>query len=107
MLDVLFFLDVWTFSFLSSLDFPRRLLPRPSDLSYCVWDTNFCCFNDSAYFQVIPDQQLGLLFKHKRDRKVINVDPQADPGDNSKRHEIETNEYVQFVIYDHMSRKKG
>eukprot|EP00070_Physeter_catodon_P036472 XP_028343366.1 cilia- and flagella-associated protein 299-like [Physeter catodon] len=84
----------------------KRLLPRPSDLSYCNWDTNFCCINDSSHFLVVPDQQLGLLFKHKRDRKSINVDPQGDPGDNSKRHEIETNEYIQFVIYDHMSRKK-
>lgn len=83
-----------------------RLLPKPSDLSYCNWDTNFCCINDSSHFLVVPDQQLGLLFKHRRDRKSINVDPQADAGDNSKRHEIETNEYIQFVIFDHMSRKK-
>ncbi|PFH34785.1 flagellar/basal body protein [Besnoitia besnoiti] len=88
-------------------DRKKRLLPRPSDLSYCIWDTHFCCVNDSANFQVIPDQHLGLLFKHKRDRKVINVDPHADPGDNSKRHEIETDEYIQFVIYDHMSRRRG
>ncbi|KFH10941.1 flagellar/basal body protein [Toxoplasma gondii MAS] len=88
-------------------DRKKRLLPKPSDLSYCVLDSTFCCINDSAHFQVIPDQRQGLLFKHKRDRKVINVDPQADPGDNSKRHEVETSEYIQFVLYDHMSRRKG
>lgn len=84
-----------------------RLLPKPSDLSYCLWESNFCCVNDSSNFQVVPDQQLGLLFKHRRDRKTIDVNPEADPGDNSKRHEIETDEYIQVVIYDHMSRKKG
>lgn len=48
----------------------------------------------------------GLLFKNKRDRKIINVDPKADPGDNSRRIEIKTEEYVQCVIYDHVTRRK-
>ena len=29
------------------------------------------------------------------------------PGDNSKRHEIATTEYLQVVIYDHMTRRKS
>jgi hypothetical protein len=50
----------------------------------------------------------GLLFKNKRDRKVINVDPfKEDSGDNSVRHEIKTPEYIQVVIYDHMTRRKS
>ena len=28
-------------------------------------------------FQVIADNETGLLFKNKRDRKVINVDPKV------------------------------
>ncbi len=31
--------------------------------------------NPTANFQVIADHEAGLLFKNKRDRKVINVDP--------------------------------
>ena len=44
---------------------------------------------------MIADNEAGLLFKNKRDRKVINVDPSANPGDNSTRTEIETSEYVE------------
>ena len=56
---------------------------------------------------MIADNEAGLLFKNKRDRKVINVDPSANPGDNSTRTEIETSEYMQVVIYDHMTRRKS
>lgn len=45
--------------------------------------------------QVIADNEAGLLFKNKRDRKVINVDPRAKPGDNSTRTELATAEYMQ------------
>ncbi|CEM15823.1 unnamed protein product [Vitrella brassicaformis CCMP3155] len=88
-------------------DRKRRLLPRPTDLSFFNWDTHHSTANDSPNFQIIPDHDLGLLFKNKRDRKVINVDPNAEPGDNSRRHELKTHEYLQVVIYDHMTRKKA
>ena len=50
----------------------------------------------------------GLLFKNKRDRKCMSVDPDpsVDCGDNSRRVVVETSEYVQCVIYDHMTRRK-
>merc|ERR1719198_2297588 len=65
----------------------KRLLPRPSDLSFYNWDTQRSTSNESPNFQIMPDHEQGLLFKNKRDRKVI-VDPKADPGDNSRRHDI-------------------
>lgn len=86
----------------------RRLLPRPSDLSFYNWDTQHSTSNESPNFQIMPDHEQGLLFKNKRDRKVINVDPkEPTPGDNSKRHDIQTTEYIQVVIFDHMTRKKS
>merc|ERR1719198_2943311 len=85
----------------------RRLLPRPSDLSFYNWDTQLSTSNESPNFQIMPDHEQGLLFKNKRDRKVISVDPKADPGDNSRRHDIKTSEYIQVVIFDHMMRKKS
>ena len=57
--------------------------------------------------QVIAENEKGLLFKNKRDRKVINVDPKAVPGDNSTRTEVQTDEYIQAVIYDHVTRRKA
>jgi hypothetical protein len=63
--------------------------------------------NPTPNFQVKADNEQGLLFKNKRDRKVINVDPNAECGDNSTRHVIKTKEYIQVVIYDHMTRRKS
>jgi hypothetical protein len=57
--------------------------------------------------QVIADDKLGLLFKNKRDRKVICVDPTSLPGDNSRRSPLATEEYLQVVIYDHVTRRRS
>jgi hypothetical protein len=85
----------------------KKFMPRPTDLSYYNWETQTSTNNSTPNFQVIADNAAGLLFKNKRDRKVINVDPQSRPGDNSIRTEIPTNEYLQVVIYDHMTRRKS
>ena len=88
-------------------DRKKKLMPKPTDLSYYNWETQTSTSNSSPNFQVIADNEAGLLFKNKRDRKVINVDPSANPGDNSTRTEISTKEYLQVVIYDHMTRRKS
>ena len=111
----------------------KKLLPKPADLSYFNWETQTCTSNPTPNFQVIADSEAGLLFKNKRDRKTINVDPnvlcfvqysylfsvceievlrglvyvwQAYCGDNSTRHEIKDEDYIQIVIYDHQTRRK-
>jgi Domain of unknown function (DUF4464) len=55
----------------------KRLLPRSSDLSFYNWETQTPTSNSTPNFQVIADNETGLLFKNKRDRKVINVDPKV------------------------------
>eukprot|EP00833_Pecoramyces_ruminatium_P015889 jgi/Orpsp1_1/1189921/evm.model.d7180000075465.2 len=86
----------------------KTLLPRPSDMSFYNWETQTCTCNATPNFQVISDNESGLLFKNKRDRKIINVDPkELKPGDNSTRTEIPTHEYIQVVIYDHFTRRKN
>eukprot|EP00033_Pygsuia_biforma_P001336 GCRY01001514.1.p1 GENE.GCRY01001514.1~~GCRY01001514.1.p1 ORF type:complete len:239 (+),score=23.95 GCRY01001514.1:192-908(+) len=85
----------------------KKLLPKPSDLSFYNWETQTCISNPSPNFQVIADDPSGLLFKNKRDRKIINVDPKTDPGDNSVRHELITSEYLQVALYDHVTRRKA
>jgi len=72
-----------------------------------AWETQTSTSNSSPNFQVIADNETGLLFKNKRDRKVINVDPKSNPGDNSTRNETRTHAYAQIVLYDHMTRHKG
>ncbi|KAG2484112.1 hypothetical protein HYH03_017063 [Edaphochlamys debaryana] len=88
-------------------DRKKRLMPRPSDLSFYNWETQMSTSNPTPNFQVIADNEAGLLFKNKRDRKVINVDPRAKPGDNSTRTELETGEYLQVVVYDHVTRRRS
>ncbi|XP_011358894.1 uncharacterized protein C4orf22 homolog isoform X1 [Pteropus vampyrus] len=84
----------------------KRLLPRPTDLSYYNWDNHIAVWNSTPNYQVIADNPEGLLFKYKRDRKILNVDPKAPPGDNSTRIPIQTKLYIQVVIFDHISRRK-
>lgn len=55
----------------------RRFLPKPSDLSFYNWETQVSVSNHSPNFQVVFDPTYGLLFKNKRDRKIINVDPRV------------------------------
>ncbi|XP_077999240.1 cilia- and flagella-associated protein 299-like [Glandiceps talaboti] len=85
----------------------KRLLPRPSDLSFYNWETQTSTSNPTPNYQVIAENASGLLFKNKRDRKILNVDPKAPtPGDNSTRTVVECQQYTQVVIYDHITRRK-
>jgi len=84
-----------------------RLLPKASDLSFFNWDTHASSSNPTPNFQVIADNAAGLVFKNKRDRKVINVDPTASPGDNSTRTAFATDEHLQVVLYDHVMRRRA
>eukprot|EP00051_Salpingoeca_urceolata_P026959 m.479455 g.479455 ORF g.479455 m.479455 type:complete len:233 (-) comp21457_c0_seq1:443-1141(-) len=85
----------------------RKLKPRPTDLSFYNWGTQTSRSNSTENYQVIYDQGPGLLFKNKKDRKIVNVDPELDtPGDNSTRCVLKTDEYLQVVFYDHVTRTK-
>jgi hypothetical protein len=64
--------------------------------------------NSSLNFQAITDGDHGLLFKSTRDRKVIDVDPSKEPGDNTTRLELGgVGGYLQVVIFDHTTRRKS
>ena len=85
----------------------KKLMPNPGDLSYYNWETQTCESNDTENFHVIAEFEEGLRFKNKRDRKLVYVDPKSHPGDNSQRIELKTDEYMQAVIYEHMTRQKS
>lgn len=101
--------------------------------SFYNWETQTSTSNPTPNYQVIAENASGLLFKNKRDRKILNVDPKVcsiptyletnsvsrinhkkytpslqaqTPGDNSTRTPIETDQYIQIVIYDHITRRK-
>jgi hypothetical protein len=86
------------------IDFAHRL--KTENLSFFNWETQTSTSNPTPNFQVIADNESGLLFKNKRDRKIINVDPKARPGDNSTRFDVVTTEYTQVVLYDHVTRRR-
>ncbi|BBN04765.1 cilia- and flagella-associated protein 299 [Marchantia polymorpha subsp. ruderalis] len=87
-------------------DRKKKLLPSPHDLSYYNWDTKIAIQNSSQNWQVIADNDVGVLLKNKKDRKTLNVDPAAPAGDLSTRTVINTKEYKHVVIFDHITRRQ-
>jgi len=85
----------------------KLLLPRPSDLSFYNWETQASRSTSTPNYDVITDKYPGLIFKNKRDRKAINVDPKAAIGDNTTRVICRCPEYLQVVFYDHETRRKA
>lgn len=86
----------------------KELVPKETDLSYYNWDGQKASINDSPNFRTDANSDQGLLFRNKRDRKVICVNPDNDnPGDDTTREEIDGCEkYTQVVFFDHMTRRK-
>ena len=73
----------------------ETIVPRPSDLSYYSWESQVCYINDSPNFKTDASSEEGLMFRNKRDRKLINVNPAvASPGDGTDRTEIESPQYT-------------
>lgn len=95
-----------TENFETFFDGRKKLMPKPTDLCFLNWETHNSTSNSTPNFQVVADGE-SLLFKNKRDRKVINVDPKQNPGDNTTRSEVTDPDYEQIVIYDHMTRRKS
>ncbi|KAL3313144.1 hypothetical protein Ciccas_008259 [Cichlidogyrus casuarinus] len=86
----------------------KKLLPKPSDLSYYNWESNYVVSNSSPNYTVIAESMAGLIFKNKRDRKIIYVDrSQSNCGDNTTRTVIKTSKYVQIILYDHAIRRRN
>ncbi|XP_076348969.1 cilia- and flagella-associated protein 299-like [Tachypleus tridentatus] len=85
----------------------KKILPKISDLSYYNWKTQRTTFSPTPYYQVITDNRDGILFKNKKDRKILNVDPKAQsPGEDSVRISVNSSIYLQVALYDHFSRQK-
>ena len=48
-----------------------------SHSSFYNWETQSSQSNATPNYQVIAENATGLLFKNKRDRKILNVDPKV------------------------------
>lgn len=83
-----------------------KVLLHSFPCSFYNWETQTSTSNPTPNYQVIAENASGLLFKNKRDRKILNVDPKSSPGDNSTRVMLDSPKYIQIVIYDHITRRK-
>ncbi|KAA3678377.1 uncharacterized protein DEA37_0007671 [Paragonimus westermani] len=61
----------------------KKLLPKPGDLSFYNWETQNVVATSSPNYTVLAENPSGLLFKNKRDRKILNVDPSHLPYQQS------------------------
>nr|XP_055055881.1 cilia- and flagella-associated protein 299 isoform X1 [Misgurnus anguillicaudatus] len=84
----------------------KRLMPRPTDLSYYNWVAEPKC-NDSLNYEVLTENINGMLFRNKKDSKILDVDPEASPGHGYVQTPVQSDLYVQVVIYDHIFSKAG
>ncbi|XP_069379434.1 cilia- and flagella-associated protein 299 [Paralichthys olivaceus] len=82
----------------------KRLMPGRSDLCYYNWETQVSTSNSSPNFEVLYEDPIGLLFRNKRDKKILNVDPSSGPGEDSNRTFLPSDLYIHVVIYDHNIR---
>ena len=88
----------------------KNITPKVGDLSYYSWEGQQIVYNDSVNFKVDANSEAGLLFRNRRDRKVINVNPYLPPEEQTGvciREEIECEEYTQVVFFDHETRRKN
>jgi hypothetical protein len=55
----------------------KPLVPKSADLSFYNWKTRTMSVNSTLNYQVLTTDIHGLVFKNKRDRKHIRVDPRV------------------------------
>ncbi|KAH9513209.1 hypothetical protein Btru_034374 [Bulinus truncatus] len=85
----------------------KRFLPQKTDLSFFNWDTMNVGSKSSPNYEVIARSPSGMLFRNKRDGKIINPDPSLhSPGDNSSRTIVRADDYISVVVFDHYNRRK-
>jgi len=85
----------------------KTIVPKQTDLSFYNWEASVCVINNSPNFRSEANSAEGITFRNKRDRKVINVNPEVDiPGDGTSREEVECDDYTQVVFFDHMTRRR-
>lgn len=86
----------------------KLLKPKITDMSFFNWKTRTITHNESSTFDVKANNDRGIIVTNKRDQKDINLDPtEKNPGDNTKRYDIDDPNYLHCVLYIHDSRRKA
>ncbi|KAK3780263.1 hypothetical protein RRG08_047252 [Elysia crispata] len=85
----------------------KRFLPRPTDLSFLNWETMNVSGKESPHYKVIAKCMSGMVFRNKKDGKILNPDPfVGGHGDNSSRTVVPTTKYTSVIVFDHYNRRK-
>ena len=67
----------------------------------------FDFFFGAKFLQVIAKSMTGMVFRNKKDGKILNPDPfVGGHGDNSSRTIVPTTRYTSVIIFDHYNRRK-
>ncbi|CAL1533673.1 unnamed protein product [Lymnaea stagnalis] len=84
----------------------KRLMPKPTDLSFFNWDSKIVQGMNSPNYEVIASFLSGMVFRNRRDGKMVNPDPSLNsPGDNSSKTMLHSELYLQAFVMDHFHRK--
>ncbi|KAH8273124.1 hypothetical protein KR018_005930, partial [Drosophila ironensis] len=89
--------------------FEERKMLKPSkyDLVYYDWRTRTIFSNHNESYKVVSDPQLGLLFSHKGDHKMVPATSRRNFfSGNVRRYMIKSPLYGFMILYDHRIRKK-
>uniref|UniRef100_T1J7Q3 Cilia- and flagella-associated protein 299 n=1 Tax=Strigamia maritima TaxID=126957 RepID=T1J7Q3_STRMM len=85
----------------------KKILPRPSDLSYFNWESQIVYGKSSPNYEIVSTDVTSLFFRNRLDRKILDVDPRsASPGDSSVRTVMTSSNYIQLALYDHITRRR-
>ncbi|XP_015110939.1 cilia- and flagella-associated protein 299-like [Diachasma alloeum] len=82
----------------------RKLRPGKSDLSYYHWKTKKLILNGTDNYEPVMDVKKGILLKNLKDLKFVDLDPKTSPGVDTFRLRVESRDYQQVVLYDHVVR---
>ncbi|CAH0554484.1 unnamed protein product [Brassicogethes aeneus] len=83
----------------------KKIYPKPTDLGFYHWGKKVLV-NDSLNYKALMDPSKGLIFQNRFDRKIIIVDPDSDPGSNTKKKRIFSKMYEHVVLFDHVVRQR-
>ncbi|XP_053726804.1 cilia- and flagella-associated protein 299 isoform X1 [Synchiropus splendidus] len=81
----------------------QKLMPLRSDLCFYNWTKQDTTSQCSPNYEVMYDSPKSLLFRNKRDNKILDLEFLLAGGsdDDFQRIPIQSDLYTQVVLYDH------
>ncbi|KAH8273125.1 hypothetical protein KR018_005929 [Drosophila ironensis] len=85
----------------------KKLRPSRYDLVFYDWRTRSICSNDNEKYTVVSNPNVGLMFNHRGDHKMVPATSRRNFfSPNVRRYMIKSPLYGFMILYDHQVRKK-